>query len=108
MKSSYVLVTVLTGLVGGVAATFTAVVDSPPKHLTCSGTRVVAYGWTSKRQSLAELAAISKWQKQVKSELPGYDQWHQAYKRRMNCQLFEDSSHFQCEVSATPCHFKKA
>ncbi len=76
MKRTYVLFTVLALLVGGVVATVAAVADIPPDNLNCSEERVVVFGWTSNRQSLAELAAIAKWQGKVKSKLPGFDQWH--------------------------------
>lgn len=62
MKRTYVLFTVLALLVGGVVATVAAVADIPPDNLNCSEKRVVVFGWTSKQQSMAELAAIAKWQ----------------------------------------------
>jgi len=107
MKRTFILVIILAILVGGVAATLAAVDKTSPKYLACAEKRVVVYGWTSRQRSMAELAAIAKWQNKVKTERPGFDQWHQAYKRTMNCRLFEDSSHYQCEVSATPCYYKK-
>ena len=107
MNRTFVLFVIFAILVGGIAATVAAVADTPPDNLHCSEKRVVAFGWTSQRRAMAELAAIAKWQLRVKPMLPGFDQWHQAFNRKMSCQLFEDSHHYQCEVSATPCHYKK-
>ncbi len=108
MKRTYLLFTVLVLLVGGVVATVASVADTPPENLNCSEKRLVIYGWTSKRQSMAELAAIAKWQDRVRSKLPGFDQWHQAFNRKMTCQIIKESSHYQCEVSAIPCHYNKS
>ena len=107
MSRSVLAVIILAGLVGGIAVTFASVGETYPDNLTCSKERIVAFGWTSKRVSMAELAAIAKWQDIVKPKFPGFDQWHQAYKHSMSCRKFEDSGHYQSEVSATPCHFKK-
>lgn len=106
MNRSFAVVIVLAGLVGGIAATYAAVADTPPENLTCAGERVVVFGWTSRQVSMAELAAIAKWQHIVKTKFPGFDQWHQAYKRSLNCRLFGGSNHYQCQVAATPCRFK--
>jgi hypothetical protein len=108
MNRTYVLFTVLALLVSGVVATVASVADTPPENLNCSEKRVVVFGWTSKQQSMAELAAIAKWQGRVKSKLPDFDQWHQAFNRKMSCQIIKESSHYQCEVSAIPCHYNKS
>jgi len=107
MSRSVLVVIILAGLVGGIAVTFASVSEIYPDNLSCTKERVVAFGWTSKRVTMAELAAIAKWQEIVKPKFPGFEQWHQAYKRSMSCRRFLNSGHYQCEVSATPCHFKK-
>ena len=58
MKQSYILIIILTVLVGGIAATYAAVTEIHPEKVTCANQRVVTFGWTHKQRSLAELAAI--------------------------------------------------
>ena len=108
MNRTFLLGSILTVLIGGIAATYAALADAPPDNLICAEERVVVYGWTSKRVAMAELAAIAKWQQTVKTKSPGFEQWHQAYKRNLSCRLFEESSHYQCQISATPCRFRNS
>ncbi len=105
MKHTYSLFIILTLLAGGIAATYTMVDEVHPKNVTCTDKRMVAFGWTHKYVAIAELAAIAKWQLTVGAKRPGFDQWHQAYKRVLSCQKFDDSKHYQCKVSARPCRY---
>ena len=105
MKHSYILVIILAVLVGGIAATYVAIAETHPDNVTCANQRLVAFGWTHKQKSLAELAAILRWQQTVEAERPGFGQWHQAYKRSLSCRIFKDSRHYQCQLSAKPCRY---
>ena len=90
-------------LVGGIVTTHALTTDRLPDGLACQSERLAAYGWTDKRQSMAELAAIRAWQKEAAERDPEAGHWHLARKRSMSCRAFENSAHFQCVVSAKPC-----
>ena len=108
MKRSYSLFLIFSALLGALAAADAASTQTFPEGLSCSKSRIVAFGWTDKRVSLAELAAIRKWQQEAAQKFPGFGSWHMSHKRTMKCQLFRDSSHFQCQVSARPCRLDKS
>lgn len=106
MNRSYILVIVLVIMVGGIAATYAAtVIEGQTADLTCAGERTVVFGWTHKQVAMAELAAIAKWQGRVEKKRPGFGNWHLADKRNLSCRLFPESSHYQCQISATPCRY---
>lgn len=76
--------------------------------VSCESERIAAYGYTDKRGPIAELAAIARWQEEARIKAPGSGNWALAHKRSMKCQLFKDSAHIQCVVSANPCHLDKS
>lgn len=75
--------------------------------LTCVQEKIVSFGFTSPRITLAEMAAIITWQDQAKKVFPGYGKWALAQRRSMRCRKYKSSTHYQCQTSATPCRMKK-
>jgi len=111
MKAAYYLfggfsaVLIVIGLTHAEAIGIT---QSIAPGVSCASERVAAYGYTDKREPIAELAAIARWQEEAQKKEPGSGSWALAHKRSMKCQLFKDSAHIQCVVSATPCHIDKS
>ena len=108
MKRSYGLFAFFALMIGGIAATHALTTDSLPDGLTCQSERLTAYGWTDQRRTMAELAAISKWQTEAEKKVPGAGNWYLAQRRALNCRAYKNSAHFQCVVSAKPCKFDEA
>ncbi len=108
MKRSYSLFLIFSALLGALATADAATTVTFPKGITCAKARIASFGWTDKRLALAEFAAIRKWQLEAELKNPGFSNWHMSNKRTMKCQLYKESNHIQCQVSARPCRLDKS
>ena len=108
MKRSYILFSIFTVLIGTLAAAHSATTLHIPDGVSCTDKRMVSHGYTSKQRPLAEFAAIIIWQKETEKRDPDFGNWHLSHKRAIKCKTFNNSSHFQCTASATPCRFDKS
>lgn len=107
MKSSYILCLLFSAVLGAIYLTYQAVKPVEIAGLSCAANRIVAFGYTDKRVPVAELAAIAKWQQDTEKKKPGFGNWHLSRERAINCQLYKNSAHFQCTVSANPCKLEQ-
>jgi len=105
MKSSHILCLLLALVVGSIYLTYEMVKPPEIAGVSCASERVASYGYTDQRKPMAELAAIANWQRDAEKKNPGYGNWSLARKRSMSCQLYKNSAHIQCVVSANPCKF---
>lgn len=108
MKRSTILISAFVVLIGAFAAANAMTTVHIPDGVTCAGKRMASYGYTHKRITMAEFAAIVIWQRDTEKRDPGFGNWHLAHKRTMKCKIFKNSSHYQCVVSAQPCRFDRS
>jgi hypothetical protein len=108
MNRNYTLFSIFAVVFGAIAATHTYTTVPIPDGLSCTSKRMASYGYTHKRISMAEFAAIVIWQRDTERRDPGFGNWHLAHKRKMKCKIFQNSAHYQCVVSAQPCRFDKS
>lgn len=105
MNRNHILFSFFAVVIGAIAATHAYTTAPIADGISCSDKRMASYGYTHKRITMAEFAAIVIWQRDTEKRDPGYGNWHLAQKRNMKCKLYRSSSHYQCIVSAKPCRF---